>query len=173
MTREWKPGDVALVRCDTSEWHPALRVKGRPGKEDVWVCSASGGEPSLHVTEAHPVVVIDAEDIKQVERLVHLYVEEGTRRGYPMPSHQDADRIEAMADALREFADPKPPKPEEPTGLGAVVEAEDGRHFIRTSKTDFPWVLASNPASNAFHWSKYGALDGSEPALILSEGVQA
>jgi hypothetical protein len=39
-----------------------------------------------------------------------------------------------MTDALREFADLKPPKPEEPTGLGAVVQDAGGRKWTNTHR---------------------------------------
>jgi hypothetical protein len=84
-----------------------------------------------------PVVVIDPEDREQVERLcsglldIHWY-----------------GNADAMQVALRKFANPTPPKPDEPTGLGAVVEDADG---IR-------WVLAGQRLQVPDHWRPAGWL---------------
>jgi hypothetical protein len=72
-----------------------------------------------------------------------------------------ADRLQA---ALREFAEPTPPRPEEPTGLGAVVETAGGR-FVRSDvETSNPW---RGPNGVPHEWD-----DITDSAVrVLSEGV--
>lgn len=66
-----------------------------------------------------PVVVIDPEDREAVERLTDLYWETVNE--------------EAIADlqaALREFANPEPPKPDEPMRPGAIIKDADGVRWV-------------------------------------------
>lgn len=79
--------------------------------------------------EVRPLAVIDPEDEADVQRLGDAL--EAT-----------ADRMGALdiAAALREFANPKPPKPDEPTGWGAVVVDDEGAKCARTSLSpEHPW----------------------------------
>lgn len=118
--------------------------------------------PGLDCTE-HPVgaclVVIDPEDREQVERLAE-------RIGHLWKSHTYVrDVVQA---ALREFANPTPPKPEEPTGLGAVVETVRGELFVRdkTTTTVAHWKRARGGESGKRH--RYDNIDA---VRVLSEGV--
>jgi len=102
-----------------------------------------------------PLVVIDPEDRAQVERLCGLFLKgnDGTAIG-------DANDLQA---ALREFANPSPPKPAEPTGLGAVVENSDGGRWVRTDvAVDRPWWRYPGITSG---WAQVDAV------RVLSEGV--
>lgn len=121
----WKPGDVASVRCDSSEWHTALRVKMTGGEGDVWVCSVSGAQPSRFVAEARPLAVIDLEDHDALDPVIDLIW------GDRDPSDRPATwRVREGLKSLL-FT---PPKPDEPQGLGAVVETANGDLYVR-SKT--------------------------------------
>lgn len=60
--------------------------------------------------------VIDPEDDEQTKALWHM-------AGQTLPTFRAA---------LREFADPKPPKPEEPLAFSAAVEDVDGVWWTRT-----------------------------------------
>ena len=81
------------------------------------------------------VVVIDPEDREQVERLIRLFQVE--QFGGQYGSHSlDETSISNMQAAIREFANPEPPKPDEPLGLGAVVRAPWNDHvdlWLRTT----------------------------------------
>ena len=162
--REWAPGDVALVRpmyCD----HPdvvAVRT-GVPGNEG-WAYSmvADNGKTTQSwssdpdgLSVVRPLVVIDPEDREQVERLVRIYYHDG---GGPLD--ELASRMQA---ALRGFVNPKPQKPEEPQGLGAVVEDGAGSRFVRSDvETCNPW---RGPNGLPWEWSDIDAV------RVLSEGV--
>lgn len=91
MTREWQPGDV-VVAYDGLRWTKVGWNR--------WI-DAEGDERHLSDNamnkEGRPLVVIDPEDCEQVERLALLCI-------YGL----DADAMQA---ALREFANPTPPKP--------------------------------------------------------------
>jgi hypothetical protein len=68
------------------------------------------------------VVVIDPEDREQVQRLYDR-LGAGDRGAWWL------EDLIGFTAALREFANPKPPKPDEPLGLGAVVRASWNDHF--------------------------------------------
>ena len=95
MSREWKPGDVAMWRGervfrildytnnDEPEWHSIDSGQAYPASSD----------------DLRPLVVIDPEDRDQVDRLARL-VSPRVTPGEVV--------IDALQSALREFADPKP-----------------------------------------------------------------
>lgn len=178
MGRDWKPGDVAMVtgpwvRDEPDEARPASRYS------DGW--QAIDGAAFLfdsNVRSAHPLLIIDPA---------------GTMVGYDpddamhyLPAwfriaadKSDArDRAEGREPAghgeiLRNLASQieaqiRPAKPDEPTGLGAVVEDADGNLFVRFRPDGGPakWALATTqPVEIAHVWS---AID---VARVLSEGV--
>lgn len=118
--------------------------------------------PSRQVTECRisdadvPVVVISPEDREQVARLADIL-------------HSPSGRwlcagVENIQTALREFANPTPPKPEEPTGLGAVVEATNGDLWVRVDAAGV-WACASDEEKVATYWPTIPAM------RVLSEGV--
>ena len=162
MSREFKPGDVAVrvrkgvrqrttaVLCD-DEYHP--RRLHWHHKDGGWDHLDSGGE-----VQYHPLVVIDPEDRAQVERLADIFCH--------VPSSGWVDDMQA---SLREFANPTPPKPDEPQGLGAVVEDADGQRWLRVGThgdcNDWRRVRGDLADSAAFDWSDF------EPIRVLSEGV--
>lgn len=118
MSREFKVGDVAVVRGDVCiRLHNGLWEHGRGDR-------FAYNEPS-----ARPLVVIDPEDTEAVERLADAWRAADSAELGETPMSLAAYRLQA---ALREFADPKPPKPDEPTGLGAVVRDANNELWIRT-----------------------------------------
>jgi hypothetical protein len=165
MAREWKPGDVAMVNnvCDPNEPH-AIAMCVLPGVTgEAHFVLPSGVKVWGSTSEARPLVVIDPEDREAVQHLANLF---GTQ-----PDCLANYGFDAMQAALREFANPAPPKPEEPTGLGAVV----------VDSNDVTWVLAGRdlPTTTpdnwrAFDgpcvgdWQPYSRIDARR---VLSEGV--
>ena len=72
-----------------------------------------------------------------------------------------------VRNALREFANPRDPKPpEEPLGLGAVVEDADGRRWVRADDDDPEWRRADGDGRWRY-WSQVNAV------RILSDGYEA
>lgn len=152
--REWKPGDVAVadgggifMRNDKDQW-----IDWRGDR--------------FYIKSPRPLVVIDPEDREQVERLLRTY-----HAQYPMswPSDTDEEHARNLQAALREFANPTPPKPDEPTGLGAVVEDEDGALWISVTNkgADDRWQpnnLRSDLCRRNFR--------DIAAVRVLSEGVQ-
>lgn len=164
MAREWKPGDVAL--------HPDYGlsvVTERCGRHSLalgphWhhaVGSWNSLNDPLSCGKYRPLVVIDPEDREQVARLANAI----TMEMYAGDSVAAGD----VAAALREFANPTPPKPEEPTGLGAVVEDAEGLHWVRIQTLySSPWVRRGTVITGGLHkWSDINAVK------VLSEGVDA
>ena len=164
---EWTPGELWLLNED-SGYSGDERILFRTDRR--WV-DAEGDKRDLSDSSvkrlAHPLVVIDPEDREQVERLAECYLSNvGLAIGLPLASKR-------IAHALREFADPKPPKPEEPTGLGAVVEDVVGVRWVRTeSKPN----IGGTVWTSAFHVTladkaelrEYVDIDA---VKVLSEGV--
>lgn len=156
MAREWKPGEVASIEEARGVRRPALVVVGcgHPNHEKAAHFHYSNGrwaQGSGSVLNPRPLAVIDPEDDEQVARLENILEAMGCRIGASVPA------------ALREFADPTPPKPDEPTGLGAVVEDTDGDRYVRHHGDCKPWLPAE---SFAVSWQDVPAV------RVLSEGVQ-
>lgn len=158
MTREWQPGDVADV---------TQRGNVRAFRTDkgwTYVDGSTQG-PDADRYDFRPLLVIDPEEesLQIAHALWETFESIGTR------DFRVWDRL--IRDVLRSLMPQS--KPDEPTGLGAVIETDDGRKFIRTVGRDsrFPWVNADDPGKNAFNWESHGGLDGSRPIRVLSEGV--
>lgn len=152
MTREWKPGDVALAKYDGEP--PMLYVYSKVfGKDEHRWQNAMTGRHSYTFEAAdwhRSLVVIDPEDREQVERLRDYCWRGGT--------------VDDWQNHLREFANPTPPKPDEPTGLGAVVEDADGNRWVlyTTPDSTAPWC----DGMTSYEWDEVDAV------RVLSEGVQ-
>jgi len=76
------------------------------------------------IKTTRPLVVIDPEDREMADRLADLFVD-------GLPSVEPSTRgrqIDAMQAALRSLI--APPKPPEPTGMGAVVEDDEGVRYV-------------------------------------------
>ena len=165
---EWKLGDVAMVRLDAdTEVRVTWNYDGwRSAKGSFYDPKGSFYDPAL---PARPLVVIDAEDREQVERLTDLY-----ERAIPDGLVTPTASTDALQAALREFANPTPPKPDEPTGLGAVVEDADGRRWVRWHCDGDPMHVSKNrPWSGANGVGSDRAYDDINAVRVLSEGVTA
>lgn len=169
MTREWKPGDVALW-TNPSRGVPLLMFRhvDIDTREHEWRTATEGdGYPSER-SILRPLAVIDPEDSEQVERL-RSRLEEMSFSTWACGA-ADCLRI-----ALREFADPKPPKPEEPTGLGAVVVDSNDVTYVRAGRLspdgfflEDCWRAVDGPIVGDWkRWDRIAAV------RVLSEGVSA
>lgn len=140
----WKPGDVAMVptgRIAVADGSGNL-VYGA-GRHDY---ARPGSINSIH---ARPLVVIDPESVGDLARLLDLVGKHGVTRT-----------------ALREYANPTP-RIEEPIGLGAVVEDERGRRFVRQ------WTIP-DPDGQAWRQENGHGLIAwcdFDPVRVLSHGV--
>lgn len=156
--REWKPGDVAVIRTaggdrevvglrDTNGWAHLRDYETTMRSHSLWSTASQ-------VEVIRPLVVIDPEDREQARDLWAAWIDAG--------AHMEPG-IGRLQAALRSLV--APPKPDEPTGLGAVVEDVDGKRYIRTADTDCstPWSYANNYSDH--EWSDVAAV------RVLSEGV--
>lgn len=109
------------------------------------------------------VVVIDPDDREQRRRLAECIA---AAESYRMRDYHEPD-YEVLADALREFANPTPPKPDEPKGLGAVVEDAEGVRWVRATDLLARW-RHSTRGDNEIPWRSYGGIN---VVKVLSEGV--
>jgi hypothetical protein len=150
MTRDWKPGDVAMVRLDPrTEIRVFWNGQHWQGVKGVFY--------DLHVS-ARPLVVIDPDDAEAVERLCASFLmgDEGTSIG----------NVTDLQAALREFANPTPPKPAEPTELGAVVEDASQVEFVHLGSGLWVYGTTDGP-SRGFAYADIAAV------RVLSMGVTA
>jgi hypothetical protein len=163
-TREWKPGDVAMI--DHGATGQVVAVRTDLGG---WACSRRGsdGKPFHHegdLLSARPLVVIDPEDREQVERLVQAWERQAGESAFSTTGRY-------LQAALREFANPTPPRPEEPTGLGAVVEDAEGVRYVRAGLSHgdvMPDCWRHVSGSNIGYWSEWKHIAA---VKVLSEGV--
>ena len=156
MSREWKPGDVAMIPFSRGE----VRAIYRP---DGWiVCDTLATDGCTAFTDVRPLVVIDPEDREQMAR-----VESAIAEACGWTRLVDDRRVDAFQQAFRELANPKPPKPDEPMGLWSVVR--DGRHtYVRTDTTaSYPWepVGAIEPP----HTERRSWIEFSDAVQVLSK----
>jgi hypothetical protein len=166
---DYRPGTVAVatvnVRRGGKDEDRTMRVvRFAAGWAHCSIPDEFWMDSEGRVTDIRPLVVIDPEDCEQVERLMRTAFPHGI-----FPAAADE-----MQRGLREFANPTPPKPEEPTGLGAVVEDAEGERWIRVDWTN-PWCRAKpqkrNGGEGLVHrshlpWERIAAVK------VLSEGVQ-
>lgn len=163
--REWQPGDVALVECSDGEWRQAT-CEPHPNYTGMLVWRFPD-RVYRHVNDsaARPLVVIDPESPDDLDRLCKVLVEKMYAAG-DAASAANGVHPSTMAAALRKFATPKP---EEPTGLGAVVEARcrcrgDAIRFVRNDD-----VYPNDPWEAICGSHVYADLNA---VRVLSEGVQ-
>ena len=151
---EWKPGDVAMVPLRSGDEISLYTSEG-------WVNNRFP-IPVHDYNGVRPLVVIDPEDRAQVEMLRDLWDgAHAEQQGHKPSASTKGARGNALQAALREFADPKPPKPDEPTGLGAVVEDADGLRWVRHA--DGWWG-----SPQQFDTRTWAAIDA---VRVLSHGV--
>jgi len=150
--------------------------------EGVWYdhCTEYGGHTSIrgHVYGVTPfayqdcgdygcrqVVVIDPESREQVERLRDLMdaaYNERTGGGSGTDFRpQRGERGDALQAALRNFI--TPPKPPEPTGLGAVVEEADGMRWTLIAPKAGRWANQSERSRSYLNINA---------RRVISQGVQ-
>lgn len=134
---EYKPGDVAMLTLRTrgGKRLPAMFVD--PPAQGLYCWHLFGNKtPGIGegaVTKAEPLLIIDPEDRENLNAIV--------RAVWPGSGSASAGRLK---DVLRSRL---APRPEEPTGLGAVVEDSDGSLWINwrdprsVGVHERPWVL--------------------------------
>lgn len=169
MKREWQPGDVALASYDGEV---KTYLYGREFETDRFRWIGADGSTSVDFRLAEwwgPLVVIDPEDRQQVEQLVKALSTGQPTIGLDPTNREMVDQawVTRTQTALREFDNSTPPKPEEPTGLGAVVEDAAGRKWVRT-EWRYPWTVTYDEESGESN--NYADID---VVRILSEGVTA
>jgi hypothetical protein len=145
VSREWKPGDVA-----TRNGLRFMFCQSTAGRE-FWVDNEGDdrGISPLGIPVGRPLrplVVLDPELDEDVQRLCDAY-----------KSVDHSVGTYWMQAALRSLV--APPKPEEPQGLGAVIEDAEGTLWVYTGE-EYAW--ASN--GGARHWHEL------DVARVLSDG---
>lgn len=166
---DFEPGDLAVIRWRHDESAGTTRaVRDRKG----WTSldETVGFILSGDVIDGRPLLVIDPEDRGQVERLTSVMMSNGW-------SGIDAEPPDDMQRVLREFANPMPPKPAEPTNYLAVAQTSDDKRYWRWSAgvahTGWPWRLLGAVHADTeeddgnFRWDDLDVVE------IVSEGVTA
>lgn len=126
---------------------------------DGWLWATTGMRCIDQAQEIKPLAVIDPESDDDMDRLMKCFA--------TLPSGvQGRDRVQA---ALREYASPKQPKPDQPTGLGAVVEDDKGKLwvYVPAGQDDlFPW-LSAGPNGDG-EWQTWSNVDA---VRVLDHGL--
>lgn len=161
--REWKPGDVAVASYDGEVKVYLRQRKGAfAGATDRWMSSDGTVSKAFGLADWHRLlVVIDPEDAEQVNRLADAFC---AARWSHMPGSDECDPLtrSAMREALSEYLRPTPPRPDEPQGLGAVVEDAKGLNWIRIHPGGPAWV-------NGYQrWAEWSEVDA---VRVVSPGV--
>lgn len=154
------------------------------------------------VSPCRRAVVIDPEDREQVERLLATYHDWKWARERSEASINDMQAAlrefanhaesepEPLPDGLvlskdgdllnwrgenyvrQKVSPPTPPKPDEPTGLGAVVEDAMGRRWVRVLHGPaHPGLIPSEGPWKIERFTVRELWDGIDVARVLSEGV--
>jgi hypothetical protein len=118
--------------------------------------------------EAHPLIVIDPRSMTWDGRIPTA--EEFTAWAEAIGAGEFETGILRVADALRDLPapiNPTPAKPEEPTGLGAVVEDAEGERWVRKGNSSHgeDWTRQIGDAWTGGSWDRIAAV------RVLSEGV--
>lgn len=167
MKFEWKPGDIALVTSWRGTDQVALRVAPRSAADAyVWVALNEHGDTrglsDGEVMAANPLVLINPEDRDQVERIYRGWCDS---LGGPDLDQQ----VDAMQTALRGFASPTPPKPDEPATWGVVkaacVHSDERRTWMRHEDGNW-YVVGTDTKNNPDDW------DSLVDPEVIREGVQ-
>lgn len=159
MSENWWP-TVALVHDEGGTTRVAVHGAHNPRMKHNWHYDERGIGRIL----AHPrhLALIDPEDREQVERLWAGWKAAGAYRA----KGRESEAVDSMQAALREFANPARPKPEEPQGDGAVVEDASGHRWVRIAGS----AVDSPPWRHRGHTARLW--DNISAVRILSEGVQ-
>lgn len=180
--RDWEPGDGAILRFKSGELAYGVR------REDEWAHVGDFGGGSAYddiggfevvcparvsaADDPDRLVIVDPENREQVERLLSAILVHQPRELVTGDRNVwNGQFVDALTAALREFASPTP-KPEEPTGLGAVVEDEKGQRWLRWwtpghgkhPSQGRPWQCSNGGGSDR-------AYADITAARVLSEGV--
>jgi hypothetical protein len=170
MSRQWKPGDVALVTFDNAS--PAEKARG---ESDVvtrlalrgsgwWAMGrASGLDDDQPILDARPLVVINLENSEQLERLARAYVDTWKAPHSDYVPHQEVVRVVArqMEAALHSLLAPEPPdEPMDP----AIRAFADGSEWARVG----PWWICAALNEVPRHWDY---LTERDDFRVLPEGV--
>lgn len=158
---EWEAGDVArVIYGDVDEVGIVRRREAAMGSLEFAYLSGGYDMVAAVAQHARRLVVIDPEDAEQVERLRAAL----EARAF---SAWACGAATCLSAALREFA--APPKVEEPTGLGAVVEDAHGVRWVLNYATEsFPNWRSDRRRNACVAWRKWDAI---QSPRILSPGV--
>ncbi|HEY9395860.1 MAG TPA: hypothetical protein VIP58_17035 [Nocardioides sp.] len=132
MSTEYTPkgGDLAMITFGGSinENGPAFYVV-EMDREDRWVFPDGTEEPASYPKSARPLLVVDPKDEDGVQALYDAI----RKRQDVMPL-----TLEQVTTAVHDLL---APPPEEPKGLGAVVESFEGSVWVRGHHNNrSPWV---------------------------------
>lgn len=170
---EYTPGSLWVVKAESWSPEPVTAVRYERGwywldDSDYFINDGINTPAERPVEVMRPLVVIDPENREQVERLAEAIPDCGdpTNHCDPQQCLSLSCWIDRVQTALREFAEPTPPKPDEPTGLGAVVEDADGVRWLR-GHGDPGFYVWTSPGRDALPRT-FARIDA---VTILSEGV--
>ncbi len=150
----WEPGVVAKALDSLTPLR--FKVSGDP---ELWL-DVAGDVRYPSCNQLRPLLVLDPDDADQMHQIAgHFW-------GHDKGGHEETTR--RITEAVRAMLPkPTPVRPPEPTGLGAVVEDDSHRRFVRVDDRKRPWVTQSLGVANRLSWDEVAE----NPVKVLSEGV--
>lgn len=156
MTHDWKPGDVGVTAGPAAERF----LVGRCDEATAFAYTDGEYTTIPPRDDARPLVVIDLPNgcLAGWPVLIDALERARVQTGLNMTFSGLIAQIRSQTEPL---------KPEEPTGLGAVVEDAGGERYIRHPGDLAPWRWA--PGTDGERpWRYYADIDA---VKVLSEGV--
>lgn len=163
MSNDFNPGDVGINENGETVFGIEA-VEGVPTSVDV--LGRTGRNTGIR-----RLALVDYDSADDMVRLSAIWhAQEAAALDDDMHLSVDGWRLRQT---LREFAAPAPAKPPEPTGLGAVVEDDKGRKWVRADADDRPWRLSrrTQRLADRHEWAGWSDIDVRTEDDILSEGV--
>ena len=169
-----KPGTVALVTFQPDDMLSRCTLRGIRWAAGWHVVDVGGSYELVHdryVTDVRPLVVLDLGDTPLGDTDPASWLRDFAKVADALPARDWTFRVallNSIADQIA--AQTKPPKPAEPTGLGAVVEDAEGVRWILVDRRNGVAGWHHCDASLDRPWRFY---DDITAFRVLSEGVQA
>ena len=169
----YAPGTVAMVTWRNAEpgEGPGVRIRVAQGETDAPYASRrdawwgpNGYLTDDSVTDVRPLVVLDLNETQLrvvVRRLLSAAAEDDAADSHPGRGLTTSNAYRKAATQIE--TQMGPPKPQEPQGLGAVVEDVAGDYWVRTGER---FRKCTGPGRGSFR--PYYEIDA---VRVLSEGV--
>lgn len=173
----YEPGTTFLARVDrwplATEWPDdtsMVRLRVEPDGS-IYAHDSDPAAPLAIPPQCrrhiHPLVVLDLDNQEIVGGSITAADDLLTAAAYDRGEPSPAERHTLIVVAEQIAKQTRPPKPPEPTGLGAVVKDRDGQRWLRLCSRETVGMVWGKPGTSIASL-RYDDIDAVE---VLSEGV--